>query len=200
MVKLSQYVEMMDKKVPVTRKFAVFTTGRFNPPTQGHAKLIETLNEKARQLGADAFVFTTQTVDKKGKNPLDWQTKNSFIRRLIPSANLVEQENIRHAWDAIEWLKIQGYTDVALVVGSDRIDEFEVRWQPYARKVFESAVIISGGFRDPDDEKTAAGMSATKAREAALQNDLGAFRAATGWSGDISIELFNAVRAGMVGD
>lgn len=194
MVKHSQNADSAPKKV------AIITTGRFNPPTRGHAALIETLNVKAALFGWDPYVFVTHSVDKKGKNPLDWKTKQSFMKRLIPSANIIEDDSVKHAWDAIEWLKNKGYTGVVLMVGSDRINEFKVRWLPYAQKVFEMSQIISGGLRDPSDMTTTAGMSATKAREAALLNNLDAFRAATGWSDDISIELMSAVRAGMVGE
>jgi FAD synthase len=38
-------------------KKAVFTFGRFNPPTMGHAKLIEAVEKIAKDTNADPYVF-----------------------------------------------------------------------------------------------------------------------------------------------
>ena len=50
--------------------------------------------------------------------------------------------------------------------------------------------------RDPDAEGVS-GMSGTKAREAAISGDIGKFRAATGWDGEIASLLMKAVRDGL---
>lgn len=54
---------------------AVFTFGRFNPPTIGHGKLLD----KVASVRPDAkyYVFVSHTQDAK-KNPLDYETKISF--------------------------------------------------------------------------------------------------------------------------
>ena len=39
-------------------KPAVFSFGRFNPPTTGHAKLVDVLNRLAKKVSGDAMVFT----------------------------------------------------------------------------------------------------------------------------------------------
>ena len=42
---------------------AVFTFGRFNPPTVGHEKLITAVQSVARQKGGDFFVYPSQSQD-----------------------------------------------------------------------------------------------------------------------------------------
>ena len=51
-------------------KPVVFAFGRFNPPTTGHAKLVDVLNRLAKKVGGDAMLFTSHSNDKK-KNPLN---------------------------------------------------------------------------------------------------------------------------------
>lgn len=180
-----------EDKVAVKDKTAVFAFGRMNPPTRGHARLAQRVVEIAAELEGDDFIFTSQTHDSD-RNPLEWKEKNSFIRELIPTINLVEDETVKSPFHVIEWLKERGYTDVVCVVGSDRINEFEDRWIQYAKEEFKIARVMGTTGRDPDS-KGIAGMSSTKAREAARENDLAKFRIATGWSGEISSDLMRAV-------
>jgi nicotinic acid mononucleotide adenylyltransferase len=184
-----------------SKKVAVFAFGRFNPPTKGHEKLINTVSTKAKELDGKSFVFPSQTVDKKknpdtSKNPLDWDTKIHFLKTLFPQTNIIKNPEVKSPHNVIEVLEQQGFTDVYFVVGSDRVPEFETRWLPYARDVFERAEIVSAGARDPDSEGIS-GMSASKAREAAKDGDIAKFRVATGWSGEVSTQLMNAVKKGM---
>ena len=44
-------------------KGAVFTFGRFNPPTNGHEKLVDKLNKVAKGYG-DALLFSSHSNDK----------------------------------------------------------------------------------------------------------------------------------------
>ena len=58
-------------------KGAVFTFGRFNPPTTGHAKLVDKL-KKASSGGYKPLLFTSHSNDKK-KNPLSHKQKISYL-------------------------------------------------------------------------------------------------------------------------
>ena len=56
---------------------AIFTYGRFNPPTMGHDVLINKLKSIA---GGDAvFVFASQSNDPS-RNPFDYKTKTKYMR------------------------------------------------------------------------------------------------------------------------
>lgn len=193
-------MEKSEQDAPEKR--AVFAFGRFNPPTKGHGKMIEKAVAEGKKHNADVFIFPSQTVDKKkdpakSKNPLDWKTKISFMKRLWPDVNIVEAAEVKSPWNVLEYLSDRGYTDVVIVAGQDRVPEYETRLAKYALEVFKSFAAVSAGTRDPDDDKDVTGMSATKARIAAREGDIGKFRAATGWSSEIVEQMMKAVRAGM---
>lgn len=203
MLNLKSFISLTERsaEAPADKKVGVFTFGRFNPPTKGHQKLIAKTADVANEKGGDHFIFPSQTVDKKkdpekSKNPLGWSDKVNFMKKLFPDNNIRKEAEVKTPHHVIEMLDAEGYTDVYFVVGSDRVKEFEARWLPYAEEVFQHAGVISAGSRDPDAEGIS-GMSATKAREGAKENDLGKFRAATGWGGEMAIAMMKAVQQGM---
>ena len=55
-------------------KTAVFTFGRFNPPTIGHEILVDKVATVAKRNRGDAFIFPSSSQDAK-KNPLDYKDK-----------------------------------------------------------------------------------------------------------------------------
>ena len=69
------------------------------------------------------------------------------------------------------------YDEIVLVVGSDRVNEFDEFLNKYNGKDFSFDTIktVSAGERDPDAEG-AEGMSATKMRELAAKEDLKNFK------------------------
>ena len=68
------------------------------------------------------------------------------------------------------------YDDMVLVVGSDRVAEFETLLNKYNGKdyTYSSITIVSAGERDPDAEGVA-GMSASKMRQFAKDDDYDSF-------------------------
>jgi len=176
-------------------KSAVFTFGRFNPPTKGHAKLIATVETLAKEKSADSFIFISLSHDKD-KNPLSPADKLIFMKELFPGSNIIENDQIKNPFNATGYLgSFLKYTDVTMVTGSDRTESFKRSFNKTG-KYFDSFEIVSAGERDPDEDSVV-GMSGTKAREAAKRNDLGLFYAATGWDGDIALKLMRAVQKGM---
>lgn len=173
---------------------AVFTFGRMNPPTRGHKKLTDTVVALANRLKCDHFVFLSNSFDNK-KNPLAPDIKLYFVQQLIPGVNFVLDPEVKNPWAVLSVLKDK-YTKVYMVAGSDRVSDYQ-RLDKYAKEVNMTIEIVSAGERDPDSDDSISGMSGTKARLAAAKNDIGLFRAATGWDGEISVELMHAVRAGM---
>lgn len=201
MIKFKQYI---DEKVlnEGKDKIAVFAFGRFNPPTKGHLKLIDKTIAVAKEKGGEHFIFPSQTTDKKkdpkkSKNPLNWDIKVNFMKTVFPHATIMKVPEAKTPHMVSEYLEKHGFTEVYFVVGSDRVEEFKTRWLPYAEEIFNGKTgIISAGSRDPDAEGVA-GMSATKAREAAILDNIGKFRAATGWAGETAQKMMRAVREGM---
>ena len=105
------------------KKHVAFAFGRFNPPTIGHKKLIDTVVNSAD--GGDFYIFTSQSQDPD-KNPLDYQTKVNFLKKLFPDIQdkIVFDTTIKNVLQAADKLKANGYTDATFVCGSDRISEF----------------------------------------------------------------------------
>src|SRR6056300_255578 len=64
-------------------KVAVFTFGRFNPPTTGHEKLIEKLASVAKQNSAKYFVYPSHSQNPK-KDPLPHPKKIAYMRAMFP--------------------------------------------------------------------------------------------------------------------
>ena len=185
-----------------TNKHAAFCFGRMNPPTVGHAQLIDTVAKAAQ--GGDYFVFVSQTQDSK-KNPLDYATKIKFLKALFPdqASHIVYAPELKTIMQVAEWLYNAGYRAVTFAAGSDRLDSFKKLLTDYNGKEggnvyykFDSINFVSSGDRDPDADGIA-GVSASSAREAASQGNFEAFAQATG-AGKLAKPLYDAVRKGML--
>ena len=185
-------------------KTAYFTFGRMNPPTIGHEKLLDQLSKQAGK--NDYFVFVSQTQDKK-KNPLDYNSKVKNIRKMFPrhARRVMINKKVRTAFDAAQFLFDKGYKNVVMVVGSDRVTEFDTLLNKYNGKKaqhgfynFNSIVVSSAGERDPDAEG-ATGMSASKMRASASENDFQTFSQGLPktMGNKEAKKLFQDVRSGM---
>ena len=185
-------------------KVAYFTFGRLNPPTTGHEKLLNALSSQAGKM--DYFVFVTQSYDKK-KNPLNYNTKVKHIRKMFPrhARRVLINKKVRTVFDAAKFLYDKGYKSIVMVVGSDRVREFETLLEKYNGVKgthgfynFKSIKISSAGARDPDAEGVE-GMSASKMRQFAMDNDFTSFAQGLGssMSNKDAKKLFADVRDGM---
>ena len=174
-------------------KKAVFTFGRFNPPTVGHARLMDVVKNAAS--GADHYVFTGRTNDPK-KNPLQYKDKITFLRAMFPHMNIMDNPAIRTPWEALEELGKQ-YDEVVMVVGSDRKDDFEKQMRPYLKDFgIEKFSIVSSGERDADSNDVS-GMSASKARAFARAGDFKSFSQSINGGEKLKQQVYNKVRQGM---
>ena len=105
-------------------KKIVFTFGRYNPPTLGHAELIMYAVKLARSKGADHRIYTSQSHDPS-KNPLGPREKMTFLRQIFPGVNFVEDPRMNTAFAICKKLTDEGYEDVTFVVGDDRVQRSE---------------------------------------------------------------------------
>ena len=153
------------------------TFGRFNPPTIGHQRLIDRVAREAKASGGEYRIYPSRTEDAK-KNPLDVGTKLKFMKLSYPDhANaMVDNEEMRTIFDVLTALDKDGYSSVNLVVGGDRVSEFNSLATKYNGKLynFEDIKVTSAGDRDPDAEGLE-GMSASKLRKAAMDDDYDTF-------------------------
>jgi len=156
-----------------------FTFGRFNPPTVGHEKLIDATKQAATR---EYRVYASKTQDPK-KNPLDYEKKVRWMKKMFPrhKAKIVSGGNYRNALDVAVKLYDEGFLHLTMVVGSDRVKEFNTLLKKYngvdsthGLYDFKTIKVKSAGERDPDAEGVA-GMSASKMRKAAMDNDFKSF-------------------------
>jgi hypothetical protein len=185
---------------------AIFTFGRFNPPTVGHEKLVVAVANVARREGGDYFVYPSHSQDSK-KNPLDQTTKIRYMKKMFSKhkTNIISSTG-RNALEIASELHDKEYTNLVMVVGSDRVKDFQSlldRYNGDENKAhgfydFNSIKVVSAGERDPDAEGVS-GMSASKMREAAVEGDYKTFRKGTPSSlSDKDTKLmFNDIRKGM---
>ena len=179
------------------RSSIAFTFGRFNPPTIGHEKLVDAVKDAG---GSSYRVYVSQSHDSK-KNPLDPTAKLGYLKTMFPG---VKFELVGTVLKIVTGLHDEGWKNIILVVGSDRVADFErllndyngVEDKPHGYYNFDSIEVKSAGQRDPDAEG-AEGMSASKMRVAATEDDYNSFKNGlpSGFRG--GEEMFNAVRKGM---
>ena len=153
------------------------TFGRFNPPTIGHETLIKRVAREAKSSGGEYRIYPSRSEDPK-KNPLDAGTKVKYMRKAYPDhANaIVDNPDMRTIFDVLTTLDSDGYSTVNIVVGGDRVSEFTSLTQKYNGDAytFDEINVVSAGGRDPDAEGVE-GMSASKMRKAAAEDDFDTF-------------------------
>ena len=175
------------------------TFGRFNPPTTGHEALIKKVANSAKN--GEYRIYPSRTQDPK-KNPLDPSTKVKFMHKAYPdhTNNIVANDDMRTIFDVLTALDDEGYSSVNIVVGGDRVSEFNSLATKYNGKAynFDDIKVTSAGDRDPDGEGVE-GMSASKLRKAAAEDDYDTFVAGMpkGLSRKDRQELYNTLRQSM---
>jgi len=160
----------------------VFAFGRFNPPTTGHEKLI---NKVASIAGSSPYrIYPSFTTNPK-KDPLPHSLKVAYMRKMFPKhrKNIIADNKMKTAIFVAEALYKEGFKNLIMVAGSDRVKEFSellTRYNDAPDKQgkqlfkFDSVKVVSAGERDPDSEGVS-GMSASKMRAAATDGDKDAF-------------------------
>lgn len=176
-------------------KTAVITFGRFNPITVGHERLVNKVVDVAKKARAVPEIHMSHTTDAK-KNPLSYNDKVRFMRAAFGS--IVKETPARTIIDVAKTLSGK-YGSLILVVGSDRVADFDTLLQKYNGKEynFNKIEVVSAGERDPDADDVS-GMSGSKMRKLAMDGDKTAFKYGLPKRLQPSAdEIYNAVRRGM---
>ena len=168
---------------------ASFAVGRFQPPTIGHALMIQ----EVMKSGGDAFIFVSSATTPKSTNPLTAAQKIAALEKMFPSGvTFVDTSECDPKCggpvQANNYLRKQGYTDITLLAGSDRAESFgpdAPMWNsgkkaeiPVPPPKFKALTRTEG--------TGATAMSGTKARKLAREGDYEGFA--------------NAVRVGSIDD
>lgn len=158
-------------------KTAVVAWGRANPPTEGHGKLFDKTIEHAKSVGGTPHIYVSHSQDTK-KNPLSSSDKVALIKKAYQKhSNLSVRSSNKETPSIVHIaskLHGEGYDNLHLVAGSDRVEEYKNLLHKYNGKEgphgyynFKNISVISAGERDPDSEGTE-GMSASKLRSHAI--------------------------------
>ena len=179
-IKRVKSVQQQQEKPQETEKSEgiVLVFGRFNPPTVGHQKLLQSAQREANRTNADLKIYPSRTQDPK-KNPLDPGMKINFMKQMFPDyeENIIDDAGTKTIFDALVSAYNEKYKNATIVVGQDRLSEFQGLAQKYNGSDlynFENIVVVSGGARDPDADDVT-GMSASKMRAYATDGDFQSF-------------------------
>jgi hypothetical protein len=192
--------------VEKTKGTLTLAFGRFNPPHAGHLQLMDVAAQSAAQSaelgnGDDYIIVPSRSQDPK-KNPLDPDTKVSMMRQMFPqhSERIVNDGANRTIFDVLKKAHNDGYTNVRIIAGQDRVKEFDKLSQNYNGQLyqFDNMEVVSSGERDPDAEGME-GLSSSRMRLAAAEGDFKTFRAGLpeGTPRKMAMTLFDTVRQTM---
>ena len=190
---------MEPPEVEKTKGTLTIAFGRFNPPTTGHEKLLDTVASSSDD--NDYMIVPSRSQDKK-KNPLDPDTKVAVMQKMFPKHKdkIVNDKNNRTIFDVLKKAHTDGYANVRILGGADRVKEFEKLTGSYNGKLyqFDKLEIKSAGDRDPDSDDVT-GMSASKQRKAAAEGDIKTFMKGVpkSLSQKDAEELFKKIRTAM---
>lgn len=203
---MKSFLQLVEEKEK-TKKPVVMAFGRMNPPTTGHLKLIDKVRSEAEKRGAAHTVIVSHSQDSK-KNPLSGDQKVKHLKRYSPGTHFESSTKetptlMHHA----ARLNKMGHDHLVMVAGSDRVKEYHDLLHKYngvkdkhgnVPYHFKKIEVVSAGHRDPDAEG-AEGMSGTKMRHHAQNNDFSSFRQGvpSHVSDKHARELMHDVRKGM---
>tara|TARA_B100000575_G_scaffold89591_1_gene71051 strand:- start:930 stop:2369 length:1440 start_codon:yes stop_codon:yes gene_type:complete len=163
--------------VPKTRGTLTLAFGRFNPPHAGHGQLMDIAAESAAETEGDYIIVPSRSNDPK-KNPLDADFKVSTMRNMFPDhAEKIVNDPINNTiFDVLKKAHNDGYTNVRIVAGDDRVKQFDKLSQNYNGQLyqFDGLETISSGARE-DDSEGMEGYSASRMRLAAIEGDFKSF-------------------------
>ncbi len=183
---------------------AVFAFGRFNPPTVAHKKLIDLVKRLATNVNGRPFIFLSHTQNNK-TDPLNFNEKLNYLESVYGKEEVVFGDpNVKTIVQVLQTLQDQGRTKVVMVAGDDRLANFKELLNKYNNKPdksgkilynFDTIKVTSAGQRDPDAEGMS-GVSASKARQYAQDNDFDNFSKIV-MGGQASKEIFQRIQSVM---
>ena len=185
--------------VPKTKGTLTIAFGRFNPPTVGHQKLMDAVASSSDD--GDYIIIPSRSEDKK-KNPLPVDRKAAIMRQLYPdhAEKIVNNPGNRTIFDVMRTAHNDGYANIRIVGGGDRVKEYEKLANKYNGSTyqFDNIEVVNAGDRDPDSDGTD-GMSASKMRKAAAKNDFRAFKTGMpkGMDNNVLMSIFTELQDAM---
>ena len=163
-MRLRQLFEAPGKEISIA-------LGRLNPAHIGHGLLVEAL----KQAPGDSRLYLTDRPAKLPDDPLSPSEKLAWAQKSFPDIDIKLAKNIFFA--ASELFK-EGYTRLTILEGENKltplIQKYNGNEGPHGFFNFET--IQQERLERNDDSDDADGASATKLRQAAIDNDFGSFQ------------------------
>jgi len=190
-----------DQEQAQEAKGVVVVVGRFNPPSKNHQQLLKAGFSQAKRRGFEYRIYPSRIQDSTS-NPLNPTLKISYMKSMFPEYGdyIVDSEDAKTIFDILQSLYSDGYSDVTLVVGQERLGEFQslvhkAEGQGYE---FSNLEVITAGVKDPDSEVESPGSSALM-KAAVAMNDFYKFEAGLPAEMDQGEkeELFSTLRKSM---
>ena len=185
------------------KKTAVVAWGRMNPPTIGHQKVIDVVKQNAQRYMGDPILFLSKS-QKPKTDPLSFAEKLHFAGEMF-NIKVDRNTSVKTIIQMFQQLQGQGYDNVILVAGSDRVQQYQDLIDKYNNKAdksgeipfkFANAKVVSSGERDPDADGVE-GMSASKLRQFAADDDFESFKQGVAGNETLAKQMFTRVRKGM---
>lgn len=165
-------------------KTAVFAFARMQPPTKGHIRVVNTIQQLATENNGDSMVFLSRSEGDK-KNPIPFDVKREAcqeaFREEYPDVAFPDIATIKSPLSVFRWLAEQGYEKVIMVAGGDRVGKyFDLVERQRTR--FKYAALVSAGERDDEF------LSASEVRVLAVHGEFCKF-----WTGTANLSLQTAL-------
>jgi hypothetical protein len=179
----------------------VVTIGRFNPPSKNHESLLKAGFREAKRRGYEYRIYPSRIQDDLS-NPLSAADKVQYLQLLFPSYAdyIVDSDESKTIFDILSSIYNDGYTEVVIVVGQERLGEFQglvhkANGESYS---FNSIEVVSSGMKDPDSDVEDPGSSSLM-RTSVAMNDFDKFKIGLppGVDTGLSKQMFDTLRKNM---
>ena len=175
--------------------------GRFNPPSKNHGALLKAGYSQATRKKYEFRVYPSR-IEDGASNPLNPGLKISYMKSMFPdyAEYIVDSDETKTIFDVLGSVYNDGYTDVSIITGQDRLGEFQslVHKGDGQQYQFNNIEVVPSGVKDPDSDVESPGSSAMM-RTAAAMGDYERF--ATGLPPNMDTaekkEMFNTVARSM---
>lgn len=166
--------------------------GRFNPPTREHKQLFTSARSIAGN--SDLKIYPSRIQDNE-RNPIKPDPKIGFMKKMFPEFkdNIINDEKMLTIFDVLQAAENDGYREVTIVVGADRLSEFRSLAQKHNGSVynFNDITVVAGGEKDSDTELS------SKMRQSAAEDNLNSFRTGLPRGYKDVEKVFKAVQSGL---
>lgn len=154
-------------------KGIVVVVGRFNPPAKNHEQLLKFGLARSKENGYDFRIYPSRVQDK-ATNPLNPTLKIQYMQVMYPdfSDYILDSDDMKTIFDILGSVYNDGYKDIKIIVGSDRVGEFQslVHKNEGQGYEFDNIEVIPASIRDPDSDSAGTGSSVALRTAAAEKN------------------------------